>query len=371
MTEKLQGLMYSLLKGKSFSSNSELYLFLTLHAAVGFAWLVYAFMILFFLSAWLPVFALLGTASLCLNTICFLLIRRGRYCSGALLLTGTVSTFTLLCAFLMRGDTYVVLYIYVILLMQVTIPYGRRALRGAMVFLLWVISILCVMANFIYLPMAPAIDVPWVFAAFNMHVGFLGVAIQLSISNVIRGVIDRYNDMLLESYKTQANLDPLTQLYNRRYSEAFFDRIRREGITNYFAALMDIDDFSQINNDFGHGAGDIVLRAVADIMRETLRKTDILIRWGGEEFLLLLFDVDYADSARILDKLRLAIFHARIPISPAGEEIPPVTVTIGTAPLDPKNIDESLALCDERLYEGKHSGKNKIVGSSQLTITNY
>ena len=105
----------------------------------------------------------------------------------------------------------------------------------------------------------------------------------------------------------QINRDPMTNLYNRRYFNEIIDKIfpiLQRGETMMSLVMVDIDNFKQINDKYGHTVGDIVINTLADVFRSTLRNSDISIRFGGEEFLLLLANTNLENSLKITEKIR-------------------------------------------------------------------
>jgi diguanylate cyclase (GGDEF)-like protein len=174
----------------------------------------------------------------------------------------------------------------------------------------------------------------------------------------------------------QSSRDPLTSLYNRRYFQNFMStekaqpgqRRREEDNSTRALLLIDIDHFKETNDRFGHALGDAVLVAVADRLRETLRETDMIVRWGGEEFLV--FATAKADriddiAARVLRALSaeaIKVHDKRIP----------TTASIGyiTLPLPPGNLplswDRALGLIDMALYMAKVGGRNRAYGIRRL-----
>ena len=171
--------------------------------------------------------------------------------------------------------------------------------------------------------------------------------------------------------------DPLTSLYNRRHFQSFIDeepgeKNRRRGpIEKPIQAilLIDIDHFKSINDLFGHAAGDAVLIAVARRLRDALRETDMIVRWGGDEFLVF---VPLAPAER-LDEIALRVLQitSAEPISFLGRAIH-VTVSVGYAPmvLPPHDIalgwERALDLVDKALYVAKNRGRNRAFGVTGL-----
>ncbi|MGV0763076.1 sensor domain-containing diguanylate cyclase [Tistrella mobilis] len=154
--------------------------------------------------------------------------------------------------------------------------------------------------------------------------------------------------------------DPLTGLINRRGLDEVLELWRAEA--RPFAAIaVDIDHFKQVNDSWGHEAGDAVLRRLGLILRQTARDTDLVCRTGGEEFLLLLPGLSSAAAVAVAERLRKAV--ARERIDPAGH----VTVSAGVAvlPEDATDIGTALRLADEMLYEAKRAGRNRVVAAGR------
>lgn len=157
--------------------------------------------------------------------------------------------------------------------------------------------------------------------------------------------------------------DPLTGLLNRGYFDTLFEheieRARR--YDHHFAVLMvDADRFKQINDTLGHGAGDAVLKMLGRMLRDGVRDSDILVRFGGEEFVLLLDETD-AEAARAkAEALRLAIAHAPMR-APNGTSVP-LTISVGIAmyPADGSSAHALLSCADRRLLAAKQAGRNRV-----------
>jgi len=162
--------------------------------------------------------------------------------------------------------------------------------------------------------------------------------------------------------KVQASTDELTGLTNRRrmleYINEELKRIRRSG-RNATLIMGDVDHFKQVNDKYGHQAGDAVLIEVAEQLRASLRSQDFIARWGGEEFLFLLPETDVSGAQIAAEKLREAIRGREIECD--GRKLK-VTMTYGIAPLDSgAGIDESISHADDALYQGKKAGRDRVV----------
>lgn len=163
--------------------------------------------------------------------------------------------------------------------------------------------------------------------------------------------------------QTLANTDALTGALNRRcFMERGHQEVARAGTRGgpVSVLLMDIDDFKQINDQFGHSTGDAVLQMFAKQCMASLRPQDMLARWGGEEFVALLPATAPADAMRLSNRLCQAIAQARS--ADTNGALTRVTVSIGVASsLDgPVALDALLSRADAAMYEAKRSGKNRV-----------
>jgi len=168
--------------------------------------------------------------------------------------------------------------------------------------------------------------------------------------------------IVVEESQRLATTDSLTGLLNRR---AFLEAANTELIrsdrtsTSTSALLIDVDHFKQINDRLGHAAGDVVLAAMGELLRKQARPYDIVARWGGEEFVVVLPNTTAADAQRVGERLRRAIEAARI-VAPTGEPIA-ITASVGVATrLLDESIDALLDRADRAMYIAKASGRNRV-----------
>jgi diguanylate cyclase (GGDEF)-like protein len=162
----------------------------------------------------------------------------------------------------------------------------------------------------------------------------------------------------IDSLERLASADPLTGLANRRGGEkdiaAEISRARRQN-TALSCVLLDIDHFKEVNDTFGHQAGDYVLRELSALLRRTVRAYDILVRWGGEEFLVVLPGVDHEQALKLAERIRQAV--ENLPLAGIGG----VTASVGVAALgNDYSFDAMFAAADRRLYSAKASGRNTV-----------
>ncbi|MEI7844385.1 MAG: diguanylate cyclase [Chloroflexota bacterium] len=180
----------------------------------------------------------------------------------------------------------------------------------------------------------------------------VGEAIKLSLSNI----------KLREELREQSIRDPLTGLFNRRYLEESLPRElyrSQRQKTQLCIAMIDLNHFKQVNDTFGHGAGDLVLREVGRILDEQLRNTDISCRYGGDEFLLVLPDSALDDTRQRLEQIRNFIKEQTIRYG--KKLLNPITISIGIASALENNFiaRELIRAADEALYAAKQGRKDQ------------
>jgi len=152
--------------------------------------------------------------------------------------------------------------------------------------------------------------------------------------------------------------DDLTKLSNRRHLEAALFEILVSG-ERYAIAMLDVDNFKQINDTFSHAAGDEVLRQIGGLIRQCCREHDLPVRYGGEEFAILIRGADQIDVRKICDRVKMMIEHHDWGTLLGGGR---VTVSIGTASWsEASSPNAALALADRRLYRAKAAGRNQVV----------
>ena len=164
-----------------------------------------------------------------------------------------------------------------------------------------------------------------------------------------------------------ANRDPLTNLYNRRYfndvSTTLLSLASREkdGLS---LLMIDIDKFKAVNDTYGHLVGDVVLKELAFVLLKITRTSDLIIRFGGEEFLILLPHTHLKGAQKIAEKIRNRVKNLEIPLKDSIDKVVKFTVSIGVTECycdDDKDIDTIVRRADEAMYEAKHYGRDRIV----------
>jgi len=189
-----------------------------------------------------------------------------------------------------------------------------------------------------------------------------------------RDMLEQKNKELTEAYGKIEHLaltDTLTGIPNRRNLTNLMgkeaSRSRRNG-TTFSMVMCDIDFFKKVNDTYGHDTGDYVLCLVASTIQENLRRQDVVGRWGGEEFLIMLPETKMEDATGVAEKLRGAIENQEMVF---GEYKFNVTMTFGVSVFESElGIEKSIKKADDALYEGKQSGRNKVV-QAHTKLRNY
>lgn len=178
----------------------------------------------------------------------------------------------------------------------------------------------------------------------------------------------------VETLSAQVSSDFLTGLYNRQHLlfalEQEMERTQRSQQPTSLI-MLDIDHFKRVNDQHGHVAGDKVLKSLANVIRDTVRKIDVPCRYGGEEFAIVLPSTPMLTGVQVAERLRAKIADTLIPIS-KNEHIS-VTASLGVhASLhnDRHSAEEFIELADKQLYLAKESGRNQVKHQPQERITN-
>jgi diguanylate cyclase (GGDEF)-like protein len=163
--------------------------------------------------------------------------------------------------------------------------------------------------------------------------------------------------------RRQAMFDPLTRLWNRRGGTDLLNAAMKEAVKydhTLGVCLADIDNFKQINDQFGHQIGDQVLRRVAGGIVASVRPQDIVCRYGGEEFLVIVHDIDEAGCIAVGERICSGL--RKLPMQTEGESFP-ATISVGVALRergDAVSAEDLIALADKALYESKRAGRDRV-----------
>ncbi|MGB2626186.1 MAG: GGDEF domain-containing protein [Candidatus Acidiferrum sp.] len=209
---------------------------------------------------------------------------------------------------------------------------------------------------------------PYTYGLFAWSAQISRLIMMLTATGLSLALVSRSQKLL-----QLATSDPLTGLFNRGYVDdrlaIEFSRARRyrKLLT---IAVIDVDRFKSLNDALGHAAGDAVLRKIGAILRDSFRQSDTAGRYGGEEFVVILPETDIRSAQERLEALRDLI--ARTPIEVgSGSEKAQVSISAGVAsfPLDGEDAARLFALADERMFQAKREGRNRVVAAADLVLT--
>ncbi|GMO58407.1 MAG: hypothetical protein Ta2A_03900 [Treponemataceae bacterium] len=313
-------------------------------------------------------FALNHIIAFCVCLVCYLLVKFHKYVAAGCIFFLDAEVFTILTIYWFGIGNYIFLALILIIIFQIVVDYSSYAMRVTIV----AISVLTIAAITFY-------DVKFGHKTNEQHVTLtlfvlclllwnIGILVTLFLGNTLKKVIEQMKIQQINALEKHAYTDALTGLHNRRFSEHFFSVLVEKQKDSFFledeegspmcVAMIDIDNFKRVNDTYGHAIGDVVLIDLAKILSKKLRYNDTVIRYGGEEFLIILNNVNLLAAENVLEKLRSDV--AQHTVSAEDVELT-YTITIGVALLKIDNIQKSIEACDKKLYEGKTSGKNKVV----------
>ncbi len=208
----------------------------------------------------------------------------------------------------------------------------------------------CVFTPFVIFKLLLVNQPFWLF--FNdvwLFMLFAGISLWLQVGQL---------SMLMKLYR-ESTVDPLTKLINRRVLLRLAQR-SHEYHEVYSVIMFDLDRFKRINDNYGHAVGDEFLVAVAKVIKKELRTTDIIARFGGEEFVAILPEINLNDANIIASRVAIAISRQVI-VSTDGKDLS-VTASVGvTQRKQDENIDEALKRADDFLYFAKENGRDRVI----------
>jgi diguanylate cyclase len=169
----------------------------------------------------------------------------------------------------------------------------------------------------------------------------------------------------LDSVRQEAITDSLTGLFNRRkFDESLQDAAERSVQTGSPLCLLmtDIDHFKKFNDNYGHTIGDHVLALVARTVKECIRSSDTAVRYGGEEFAVILPNVRISDAVRVAEQIRTAVASKRVVNRSKNITLGTITLSVGVARYVPgESVGDLIKRADAGLYTAKRTGRNRVV----------
>ena len=270
-----------------------------------------------------------------------------------------------LAAFLVLGQPHaavnskVVFEAYFLAIGATCLRYDRRACVAAGVLAAVQYFAIVLIADTFWKLNESDLYAPFLYGAFNWSAQVSRLILLLTAAGLSYAVVTRTQELVRLSAR-----DPLTGLFNRGYfHERVAGEVRRAHRNGQplTMAMVDVDHFKSFNDAHGHAAGDLVLQTIAAALRYSFRSTDIVSRYGGEEFVIVMPDTDLGAAGRKLEDVRRSIESTRIQMS-TGKTVN-VTISAGLAgfPNDALKEEELLAIADARLFQAKDGGRNRIV----------
>jgi diguanylate cyclase (GGDEF)-like protein len=172
------------------------------------------------------------------------------------------------------------------------------------------------------------------------------------------------SQILMGKLRDTSLRDGMTGLYNRRFLEEVIDKIMSQANRNketYSVLMLDVDFFKMVNDTYGHDVGDKVIVALAKVLKSSIRESDLAIRYGGEEFVILLSNATDEGTMQVANKIHSGF--AALSFDVGSSETLKKTISIGISkfPTDGDTIWKCIKYADTALYEAKNTGRNKIV----------
>jgi diguanylate cyclase (GGDEF) domain len=316
-----------------------------------------AFLLFYWLLGDMPMVAV-NTCSVLIYIVAFYFAHKGRIQTAQMIFSIEISLFALAGVIMYGSKLHFSAYPIIILVTNALVFKHKEknmfAILTASYLLLALLSIYEIFSVPLFVPVNST-----AMSLLNIHSVGLSLALEVFIVTQAKKSSERFYDARLSEFKKESHLDPLTALQNRRSAEIYFSQ---NVSVNKFAppicvALIDIDRFKQVNDTYGHAFGDIVLVKLSDLFRQHFRSSDLLCRWGGDEFLIVLKDIRLEDAMGLFERLRssaekLTIQHDNIAMN--------FTITIGATQLQIEDIDVAIERCDKNLYVGKERGRNTV-----------
>ena len=358
---RIQNLIISHLAHKEFKKESEISGYLMSFSTIAVSSLIHIYLLILYFSFGNMLFVAMNSLSLLLYVFVLLQINEGKYSFAGILISLEVLVYATLQGILLGIGFYSISYFLLGIILQLVLPYKSNHIQFIMTVMPLIVVLFCIILDASRPVPMVVLDskLSYILTISNIYLMLIGAIVQLYINNIIKVVIKRFNDTKISELSTQIYTDSLTGLFNRRYAESEFSAMSSsDSDISYTVAMIDIDDFKKVNDTYGHPVGDEVLIFLSNFLLKSLRKTDVIFRWGGEEFLIILENANSSVAYIVLEKIRKDIAKSIIPT--AGGDLK-ITITIGAANFDVDDPQKSIKESDDNLYKGKHSTKNVVV----------
>lgn len=337
-------------------------------AFVYVALILHAFFVLAFYALDVTTLAAVNVGSVILYAVAIVIGRRGRIRAGFALSTFEVLAHSALAVLILGWGSGFQYYIFVMAILVFLYPSEYTPLKilvAAGMYLMYVILSLVSQVT-----PQPGLVSPTIlrgFEAFNVSAFFVLIIFLTYLYNKAANQAETRLKSANETLSELARTDVVTGLSNRR---AMLLRLEQElaaveeGRRPFALVLADIDDFKMINDRLGHASGDEALRQTAAVLRSAVRDQDLVARWGGEEFLVLLPETQPEGAMLVAERMRSLIAGTTIRCDTATTVL---TLTFGVSTHCPgTSLEECIVAADRALYEGKRLGKNRVIQSPTI-----
>ncbi|PID47904.1 MAG: GGDEF domain-containing protein [Proteobacteria bacterium] len=178
---------------------------------------------------------------------------------------------------------------------------------------------------------------------------------------------------LTEILRLSSTTDQLTGLYNRKFLDEFIEKATSQTLRNsgnYGILMLDIDFFKSVNDTYGHDVGDLVIEVLSESILKCIREADIAFRYGGEEFLIMLYNCDYDSIDFIANKIRITFANEEIKTNRGDTFHKTVSIGYSNFPIDNKSMWSCIKFADIALYKAKQTGRNRVIKFSPIMLNN-
>lgn len=317
------------------------------------------YLVLFAIFAPNPALLALQSFAVLIGAVALAANRKGVKDAAAVILTLELGVYSVVWTVFLGGGSYMQWYaICGVIAHYLFTDISKRKRIFLMVFLAVCINASLLVERFVP-PVIPDVNYT-LFGALTFNAVYFIVLLELLLSNMVAGTAQKRYEESLAQEKDISMKDPLTGLWNRRYLQL------RETTTLSHplnppncVAILDLDHFKLVNDSYGHAVGDLMLQHFACLMKSSFRGTDVIIRWGGEEFMIILTGVTLERAGEMLLN-----FLEKTRGSPLQTEDRSITFTFtaGACGFDADtSIEDAINTADRRLYAGKNAGRNRVV----------
>lgn len=178
--------------------------------------------------------------------------------------------------------------------------------------------------------------------------------------------------LLMNALQESAFTDGLTGLYNRKFldehSKKLIPHAKRDNF-NVGVLLLDMDHFKAVNDEYGHDIGDKVLKELARILLENVRESDLVVRYGGEEFVILLVNIAEDEALKVANKIKQKVSENEIDVYAGSKLRKTISIGLSMYPKDSSSFDSVIKNADIALYEAKHKGRNQVIRFQEEQVT--